>query len=206
MSAKERRQREKEQRREQIVDAARAILLKHGLAAVTMNKIARAAELSVGTLYLYFQNKEDLFATLQEEGLDLLHELIVAADGSGKTPAERLRLIAEAYLTFARRHQNYFDVMNYFLTAPEMVFPDDLKRQIDKHGDRILSVAARAIRELTPHHDERSAHRCALVLWSNLHGMLQFRKLQNTILAQERHEELYFYAVDCLLASFSVRS
>ena len=55
MSAKERRQREKEQRREQIVDAARAILLKHGLAAVTMNKIARAAELSVGTLYLYFQ-------------------------------------------------------------------------------------------------------------------------------------------------------
>ena len=73
---KERRSREKELRKKQILDAARALLLKKGISSTSMNKIARDAELSVGTLYIYFKNKEDLYAELQEEGLNLLYDKV----------------------------------------------------------------------------------------------------------------------------------
>ena len=72
MGIKQRRRREKEHRRQQILDAARTLLFEKGLNAISVNQIARQAELAVGTIYFYFRSKEDIFAVLQEEGLELL--------------------------------------------------------------------------------------------------------------------------------------
>ncbi|MDP8223851.1 MAG: TetR/AcrR family transcriptional regulator [Candidatus Lernaella stagnicola] len=205
MGVQARRQREREQRRNQILDAARQVLFREGLAGASMNKIAVAAEVSVGTLYVYFQNKEELFAALQEEGLDILHEMIRCADAKGADPRERLTLMALAYLDFARRHRKYFDVYNVFLTSPEVSFPNELKQRIDTHGDRILSVVEGAIRDWASGDENvlAQSHQCALVFWSTLHGMLQFRKLRDTILAGQELRELYIYGVECLLRSFA---
>ncbi len=70
MGLKERRSREKEARRNQILDAARALLFEKGLHATSINQIAKQAELGVGTIYFYYRSKEEIFADLQEEGLD----------------------------------------------------------------------------------------------------------------------------------------
>lgn len=207
MSASDRREREKNQRRAQILDAARQVLFAEGMAGASMNKIARTAELSVGTLYVYFENQEELFAALQEEGLDLLYAMIRRATGGRVSPAEKLRRVARAYLTFSRRHRKYFDIYNYFLSSPEVTFPDELKRRIDRHGDRILSLVAGVLAEYAPDGPAgREPRRCALVFWSTLHGLLQFRKLRDTILAGENVDDLYHYAVDSLLKSFSKNS
>jgi AcrR family transcriptional regulator len=199
LSAKERRDREKERRRSQIVDAARAVLFRDGMGAVSMKSIADEAELSVGALYLYFPSKEDLFAALQEEGLDLLHEMIAAAALTEGDASTRLHAMALAYLAFSEQHRNYFDIYNYFLSSPEVTFPAPLKKRIDEHGDRILSVVGGVLTEATG--DPAAARRRALVFWATLHGMLQLRKLRETILAGEDFRELYLHSVDCLLVS-----
>src|SRR6476660_3300257 len=54
-------------KRRQIVDGARAVFLTHGFEGASMNDIARAAGVSKGTLYVYFANKERLFAAIVEE-------------------------------------------------------------------------------------------------------------------------------------------
>ncbi len=204
MGVQARRKREKEQRRGQILDAAREVLFHEGMAGTSMNRIAGAAEVSVGTIYVYFQNKEELFAALQEEGLDILDDMVRRAADEGEGPAEKLRLIALAYLRFSRDHQKYFDVYNFFLTAPEVTFPDPLKRRIDTYGERILSHVEGVIRQITAGDSQTvlDPRRCAVVYWSTLHGLLQFRKLRDTILAGRDMRELYTYAVDCLLRSF----
>jgi AcrR family transcriptional regulator len=51
-------------KRRQILDGARAVILASGFDAASMNEVARAAGVSKGTLYVYFQNKEDLFEAL----------------------------------------------------------------------------------------------------------------------------------------------
>ncbi|MCD6280355.1 MAG: helix-turn-helix transcriptional regulator, partial [Deltaproteobacteria bacterium] len=73
-------------RKNQILGAARELLADNGIAGTSMNQIAERAELSVGTVYIYFKNKEDLYASLQEEGLDLLYDSITKAVEKGGTP------------------------------------------------------------------------------------------------------------------------
>ena len=54
-------------KREQILEGARRVFMKMGYDAASMNDITREAGVSKGTIYVYFQNKEDLFSALVEE-------------------------------------------------------------------------------------------------------------------------------------------
>ena len=60
MGIRERKEREKERRRQQITVAAKKVFSDKGFNRATMDDIANEAELSPGTLYLYFKNKEEL--------------------------------------------------------------------------------------------------------------------------------------------------
>ena len=60
MGIQERKEREKERRRQQIMVAAKRVFSEKGFNKATMEDIAHEAELSPGTLYLYFKNKEEL--------------------------------------------------------------------------------------------------------------------------------------------------
>lgn len=64
MGIKERKQREREMRRQQIMVAAKRVFTQKGYEKSTMEDIAREAELSPGTLYLYFKSKDELYASL----------------------------------------------------------------------------------------------------------------------------------------------
>jgi AcrR family transcriptional regulator len=201
-----RRRREREERRQQILDAARLLLSRKGLKAVSVNQIARQAELGVGTLYFYFRSKEDIFASLQDEGLRLLHGVIAAAAAAADDPRDQLRGMARAYLEFSRRQANYFEIINYFLSSPDVLFSASVKRQIDSHGRQILQQVAEAI--------ERGAaaglfralptYRTAIVFWGLLHGLLPFRKMRDTLLRGEDHQVLLEYAVEQFLDSLRV--
>ena len=64
MGIKERKEREKGRRRQQIMVAAKRVFSQRSFNKATMEDIAKEAELSPGTIYLYFKNKEELFASL----------------------------------------------------------------------------------------------------------------------------------------------
>ena len=74
-----RRERERAQRRDDILRAAREVFFQRGFHTVTVDDIAVAAEVGKGTVYLYFDTKETILAHLLLEGLDRL----VAESGSG---------------------------------------------------------------------------------------------------------------------------
>ena len=73
MGIQERKRRERKRRRRQIMVAAKKVFSIKGFTKTTMEDIARKAELSPGTLYLYFKNKDELYASLSVEILDHLH-------------------------------------------------------------------------------------------------------------------------------------
>ena len=76
MGIYERKKREKENRRKEIIKAARKVFSNKGFNAATMEEIALQAELSPGTLYLYFKNKEELHTFLSIEILKYLADEI----------------------------------------------------------------------------------------------------------------------------------
>jgi AcrR family transcriptional regulator len=73
MGIQERKERERERRRQQIIVAAKRVFADKGFSKATMEDIAREAELSPGTLYLYFKNKDELYASLSLRILQYLN-------------------------------------------------------------------------------------------------------------------------------------
>lgn len=79
MDVVERRQRDKQERRESILEAAERAFIRKGVASTTMEDVAREAELSKGALYLYFQSKDELFLTIALRALSEFERLYGAA-------------------------------------------------------------------------------------------------------------------------------
>ena len=97
MGIKERKEREKERRRQQIVVAAKKVFSDKGFNRATMEDISNEAELSPGTLYLYFKNKEELYASLS---IRILQYLQIRVDQIVKEekmqPEQKLDALVEA--------------------------------------------------------------------------------------------------------------
>ncbi len=97
MGIQERKEREKERRRQQIMVAAKRVFSEKGFNKATMEDIAQEAELSPGTLYLYFKNKEELYASLS---LRILQYLLIRVehviDEKDAGPDQKLKSLMEA--------------------------------------------------------------------------------------------------------------
>jgi AcrR family transcriptional regulator len=97
MGIQERKEREKERRRQQIMVAAKRVFSDKGFNKATMEDIAQEAELSPGTLYLYFKNKEELYASLS---LRILQYLLIRVehvnDDKEADPQEKLTALMDA--------------------------------------------------------------------------------------------------------------
>jgi AcrR family transcriptional regulator len=99
MGIEERKEREKERRRQQIMLAAKRVFSEKGFNKTTMEDIAREAELSTGTLYLYFKNKEELFASLSFRILQyLLIRLEHVNRDPDKGPEDKLLALKDAMM------------------------------------------------------------------------------------------------------------
>ncbi|RLB99636.1 MAG: TetR/AcrR family transcriptional regulator, partial [Deltaproteobacteria bacterium] len=96
MGIQERKERERERRRQQIIVAAKRIFKEKGFGRATMEDIAKEAELSPGTLYLYFKNKEDLYASLSLRILQYLGIRIEHVDRDAGDALAKLDELIEA--------------------------------------------------------------------------------------------------------------
>src|ERR1700722_5671559 len=72
MSVRECKERERLARRETILAAAAQVFAKHGVDGATVEMVARQAEVAVGTIYLYFFSRDDLFVSLMAERIGKL--------------------------------------------------------------------------------------------------------------------------------------
>jgi len=205
MGLKERKQREREERKRLILNATRELLFEKGLTAASINQIAKRAEIGVGTIYFYYRNKEELFATLQEEGLQLLHQKIMEAGSRTDGAPQRLTGMAQAYLDFSEHHKRYFDIISYFLSQPEVMFSVEVKRKVDRQGDRIIADVEAVIRTGLEDGSFRNVEprKSAIMFWATLHGLVQMKKMQETILANDDYDVMFRYAVQQFIAGLT---
>jgi len=97
MGIQERKERERERRRQQIIVAAKRVFSEKGFNKATMEDIAKEAELSPGTLYLYFKNKDELYASLSLRILQYLNiHLDHVAKQEGISTEEKIEALKEA--------------------------------------------------------------------------------------------------------------
>ena len=91
-----RREREKLRQRQEMLSTALELFSKKGYYNVSMHEIAEKAEFAIGTLYKFFQNKEDLYKSLIAEQADRFHEALTKAIEEADNEIEKLRNYVKA--------------------------------------------------------------------------------------------------------------
>lgn len=106
----ERKQREYEARREEILSAAEGLFSQNGFFKTSMAEIAEAAQFAMGTLYKFFKSKEDIYISLVEAKVEeMLRQLEQAIHDSGSAQ-EKIREVIRVKLAFADQNRDFFRI------------------------------------------------------------------------------------------------
>ncbi len=114
MGIPERKEREKLQRKNDIVKSAEKLFFKKGFNGTTMDDIAKDAELSKGTLYLYFKNKDVLLFEIVKKKLDNLKTKLIETFDKNISGLENLHKIKLAYVDFVNKNPSHLKSIAYF--------------------------------------------------------------------------------------------
>jgi TetR/AcrR family transcriptional regulator len=108
VSKAERKERERELRRNEIVDAAEKLFFSRGYENVTMDDIAKDLEMARATLYLSFKNKEDIYAAIAIRASKIVSRMFGEMSQKGMTGIEKIRSVGLIYYEFYTRHTGYY--------------------------------------------------------------------------------------------------
>ena len=177
MGIQERKEREKEQRREEIVRAATVVFFEKGLQSATMEEIADAAELSKGTLYLYFKSKEDLYLAVTGVGFDLLNDMFKSMIDASPSTLEALERLGDTYYEFFTKHRNYFRMFQYFQNPGlHKQVSSEMLEACESHNQRtwgtVVALLERGQQEGLLRSDLTSSE-MAVALWSSANALMQ---------------------------------
>lgn len=111
MSTLSRREREKQQRKNDIVEAAEALFSEKGFKATTMQEISERVELSKGTIYLYFKSKEELYLSVCVKGVAEFGEDLETAARAAGGLEDVIRAVYMAYIRHSLEKPAIFRVL-----------------------------------------------------------------------------------------------
>jgi AcrR family transcriptional regulator len=205
----ERREREKERRRSDIIDAAEDVFFSKSVALATMDDIAETAELSKGTLYLYFKSKEDLYLAIVLRGISILQQMLADASDSHRGGREKIKAIGRAYFDFYKTHPDYFHAMLYFEACyAESCEGSNYGAECMVQSAKTFEICARALQVGIDDGTVRAdldPMKTALTLYGLSTGLLQVVSLKGKMI-QENHQldpdeliETFFTLIDTSL-------
>lgn len=206
-----RKEKERDIRKKDIIDAAEKVFFSKGFNNSTMDDVAKEAEFSKRTVYVYFRSKEQLRFEIMLRGYRLLNSTVEKAidKNSFRTGIEKIRLLAEIFLAFNKSHKEYFRaIMDY--ENGDMDFEskdDDSIKECYSEGEKLLDFLKDALNEgikegtISQSIDLTST---ALVLWGSIVGVLNIsqRKEKYLIRYHNRNmEKVVEEAINLLIRS-----
>ena len=171
-----RRERERTDTRQKILDAARKMFIRKGYEATTMRAIAQEAEYTATAIYHYFRNKDALLTELCSVDFGALAQAFLRI-GRVADPLDRLARVGEAYVEFAHAHPMQYQFMFMTPTPAEVQIAEGARRG-DPSEDAyafLRQTCAEAIAggRLRPEFTDPDA--VAQIAWGTVHGIVSLQ-------------------------------
>jgi AcrR family transcriptional regulator len=174
MGVKERREREKSETRDKILDAARELFVTEGYEGVSMRRVAEKIEYSPTAIYVYFADKQELFHELCQQDYARLAE-VFQSSAMSSDPIERLKQIGRTYSEFGVRYPNHYKFM--FMTPHPPHEPDEEDREVMGNPEvdayAFLKWAVQQAIDSGRFREElQDAELISQTLWAAVHGVI----------------------------------
>ncbi len=194
MKQSDRKQWEKEQRQNRIIDIAENIFFEKGVDGTTIEEIAHAAGYNKRTLYLYFNDKEEIFLAVVLRALKLFNEML---QNAFENPSEGKTIIwglARAFYRFSIDYPAYFHLMMVYESRNCVYYPiqgedkknGEYREACQKITDKNSELVTRAIESGITNgtiRDDLLPRQLMLLLWGEIFGVMQI------ILMRKNHFE-----------------
>lgn len=201
-----RTQKDKEAKRERLREAAMELFVERGYVSPTVEMITGRAGVSIGTFYLYFRGKHEIYKVFQDEGIDILARML-SRTLSEHYPSVREKLLATAfaYLRFYRDYHHYYSFIALINLDGQQELREtesEVGRTVDTKTVGILRSIQAAIEEGIRSGEFRplDAWRTACTLWGMMDGFILMNERDNVRVAGMTLEELVRAGLETVFA------
>jgi AcrR family transcriptional regulator len=166
MGISERKEREKAEREQRIIGAARMLAEKDGWSSVTVRRLAQEIEYSQPVLYAHFENRDAIVGAVALEGFGELGPVLRASVRRGASPAEAMEDVAMAYLQFAFERPALYEAM--------FVLPSGLRFAKSDTPQSLRDTFGAMMAVVEPFCD--NAEVATEAFWATLHGLAELER------------------------------
>src|SRR3990167_3119436 len=184
MGVNERRKREKENRRQTILSAAQNVFYGKGFQNATIEEIAACCELSVGTLYLYFKSKEEMYVSLLFESIEHFTNEIAKIEQEKISSPEKVKKIWNYFYTFYKKNPELFKLVMFLNNSGlgrtlSKNTVDAVNKISGKNFSALESILKRCIKEGS--YKKADERELSLLIWSFFIGVVSFAEIRENL-------------------------
>ena len=195
MAVRVRQESDKENLRQEIMDAAREMFVAEGYQSVSMRKIADKINYSPTTIYLYFKDKSDLMNQICEQTFARLAQNIKAIQQLSDNPLEKLRSGMREYVHFGLKNPSQYEI-TFITPLPSSVEKDELTNGAIAFETMRSVVAECVSAKLLKSND---IELISQTMWAGIHGVTAVL-IQHQGFPFVEHDKLIDNLVDTLIA------
>ncbi len=189
--------------RDQILDISRHLLYKEGYKSLSMRKIAKQANVSATSIYLYFENKDHLLHTLIEESVEDLSRFIEKKALSKTDSIERFKAITKSYVEFGIEYPEKYEII-YKVRSDSMArYPKEKFRKARRAYELLVKTIEESVGQGLMEVDKPVV--AAYSIWAQLHGVVSVvlnKRLDSRIDQEQFIEE----SIEHVVQGFLIRT
>ncbi|MCB1873389.1 MAG: TetR/AcrR family transcriptional regulator [Gammaproteobacteria bacterium] len=157
----------REEIHEMALSAAEQIVREQGYGGLSARKVAGAIGYTVGTLYLVFDNLDDLILQVNSRTLDRLHAQMLQEQSAHAPARERLLQLGHSYIRFANEDPHRWGMIFEHRFPPEQETPAWFRVKVE----RMFALVEARLEPLAGEHSANEIAQAARALWSGVHGI-----------------------------------
>ena len=188
--------------REEILEVSKDILIQDGFSKMSMRRIARRANVTATSIYLYFKNKDDLLLALIEESINDLKNALQEVVDPGKDFIQQLEDMARAYIRFALEHPKEYEII-YMVRPEEMPkYPREKFNEVRSAYELLAGIISDGKEQNLIEVDDPLIS--AYTIWAQIHGVVSvmLNKRLDTRIPREKFTD---QAVDHIIKGFIIQ-
>ena len=157
----------REEIREMAITAAEQIVVEQGYEGLSARKVAAAIGYTVGTLYLVFENLDDLILHINARTLDRLHARMTESQANSGDAVDYLLQLGQAYIRFANDDPHRWAMVFEHHFSGDQLVPAWYQEKIE----RMFALVEKGLEPLAKQRPQQEITQAARALWGGVHGI-----------------------------------
>lgn len=188
MGIRERKEREKDEHRELILNAAKEIIKKEGIENLSIRKIAASIEYSPGIIYHYFHNKEDIINLLVKDGYDKMLNTLSSEETYIDNPVKRLKHLLKAYINITLQMPEEYKTILLSSSAEVLQHTSTLFQGAVSQR-KALGILAQCLKDIYKNKrlDDKIIELTTQVIWTSVFGLIIRIIIEKNISEEQRN-------------------